>query len=462
MFLGDKYYTLGVGGLHSVDGAGCWEPAEGEVMCDVDVASYYPNIILTHKLEPEYWQGEFLPIYKKIVDQRLQAKAAGDKTTADVLKIVINGSFGKFGDKYSAIYDQRLLAHVTVYGQLGLLALIAMLEDMGHRVVSANTDGVTVISKDDSGLKDIVSAWEHMTGLTMEYTPYKGLYQTTVNDYIAITTTGAAKVKGDFIYEQDLRHMPNAFIVTRAVADYLKHGLPVSETIRNHTLLQDFLIGAQVRGAWKIYYGEEELGKIARFYKSTTPGLPTIKKIPTSDEVKGNAGILPNSVDSVPLPNLPEGLPADLDYAWYIDKANELLTKITTPKIPGMNRWAEELSAQGLQPNIVETGDRLSRANVDYGTVDFASIPPGHELVVRTGEDAKVLAMVKDGITLALYGVPDRYPAKTRDKILKDHGFTLIYGGSVPMPVWGCEVTWMEAGDFDDYYTQSERNKVGK
>jgi hypothetical protein len=43
---------------------------------------------------------------------------------ADSLKITINGSFGKLGNYYSALYAPDLMVQVTVTGQLALLKLI--------------------------------------------------------------------------------------------------------------------------------------------------------------------------------------------------------------------------------------------------------------------------------------------------------------------------------------------------
>src|SRR6478609_3841680 len=63
---------------------------------------------------------------------------------ADSKKIEINGSFGKFGSKWSALYSPDLLIQVTITGQLCLLMLIEQLEAAGVQVCSANTDGIVM------------------------------------------------------------------------------------------------------------------------------------------------------------------------------------------------------------------------------------------------------------------------------------------------------------------------------
>ena len=73
-------------------------------------------------------------IYQSIVKRRLEAKAKGDTVTADSLKITVNGSFGKFGSKYSFLYSPDLLINTTLTGQLTLLMLIEMITLAGGTV----------------------------------------------------------------------------------------------------------------------------------------------------------------------------------------------------------------------------------------------------------------------------------------------------------------------------------------
>ena len=83
-------------------------------------------------------------IYREIVAQRLEEKAAGNTLVANSLKIVINSFFGKSSNQYSALYDPRVMVSTTVMRQVLLLWLIAVLEDADIRVISAKTDGIVV------------------------------------------------------------------------------------------------------------------------------------------------------------------------------------------------------------------------------------------------------------------------------------------------------------------------------
>lgn len=468
LFLGDRWYTMGVGGLHSVDGPGQWVPEEDETLVDIDVTSYYPFLMITQNLFPHHWGHHFINIYKRIVEDRLRAKSTGDKTTADVLKIVINGTYGKTADPYSALWDPRVTASVTVSGQLALLTLIAMFTDAGGRVVSANTDGISLLCKtaDYEKMKQTVATWEEMTGLNMEYTPYKGIYQADVNNYIALTTDNKIKKKGKFnipkVGKVDLRHAPLHQICARAVMEYLQNGTEIRDTVMNCTDLQEFIITQQVKGNYRVYWQGQELGKMVRFYKSDDSKKrgPIMKEPldPFSDE---KPAMVANSEMCVPVQNLPDKFPDDIDYHWYIVKAMEWLISITEPKKPGMNNVAMMMIKQGLTPAIVDPhAARLSRARPIIGEIDFTSIRKVEAIGVATGRDYNIMAVRQANGVISNIMVTDRhYPSKTRPKIMKDNGWELLYSGNVavnPYSMWRMTPT----RDMSEFYTEAEMRKV--
>jgi DNA polymerase elongation subunit (family B) len=185
--IGSTVYKLGMGGLHSQESCVSHVVDEDTYLIDRDVASFYPRIILNERLYPKHLGTAFLDVYGGLVDKRLAAKNAGDKTTANALKITINGGFGKFGNKYSRLYSPDLLLQVTLTGQLALLMLIEMVEFHGIPVVSGNTDGI-VIKCPKSRYEDlnaVIALWEQITGFQTEETRYAGTYCRDVNNYYA-------------------------------------------------------------------------------------------------------------------------------------------------------------------------------------------------------------------------------------------------------------------------------------
>lgn len=472
LYLGDRWYAMGIGGLHSVDGPGCWKADAEWMLIDIDVASYYPFSMINLNLYPRHWGPEFIKIYEHIVKTRLVAKRSGDKKTADVLKIVINGTYGKTADPYSAMYDPLVTASVTVNGQLALLVLIGMLTAAGGIVVSGNTDGITLKCRrsEYDAMKGVVSLWETLTKYEMEYTEYKAVYQKDVNNYIAVPTDGGLKAKGVFLTpkpgKHDLRHSPNFKICARAVQAYLKDGVPVTDTVRGSTNLQDFIITQQVKGDWMVEWRGQPLGKMVRFYKSNSPDAAPIVRTPLTVEVKGNAGNVAGSESCIPVPDLPNTFPTDIDYQWYIDKANDWITSITRGKKHGLNAQAKRLGDLGLKPTLVDVLGKPTIAKVELGELDFSSglTPQGKNgiLGVCTGGDTGCMALLnEDGSTRCLIQTTNRYPSKTRATVTKQHGITLVFGRSVAVsedtPVF--EEVWF---DLDQYYTPAELKKVGR
>lgn len=198
--IGHGHYRMGIGGLHSSEKSVFYIADTDTLLIDRDVASYYPSIILNQRLYPSHMGPAFLDVYETIVARRLAAKAAGNKLVADSLKITINGSFGKFGSKWSSLYSPQLLIQVTVSGQLYLLMLIEMIENSGIEVISANTDGVisklpTIRYKD---FLATIKTWEHITGFLTEETRYNSLYSRDVNNYFGFKTDGTVKTKGAY------------------------------------------------------------------------------------------------------------------------------------------------------------------------------------------------------------------------------------------------------------------------
>lgn len=83
-------HTMAKGGLHSKMPPMIVEENDEYCIIDIDYGSFYPNIMIMLNIIPPHLGEAFLEVLKMITTQRLEAKANGDKVTADALKIVIN------------------------------------------------------------------------------------------------------------------------------------------------------------------------------------------------------------------------------------------------------------------------------------------------------------------------------------------------------------------------------------
>lgn len=317
--LGNSVYRMGIGGLHSSEQSVAHLADDDTVLVDRDVASYYPNIILTTGLAPAHMGNAFTVAYRDILQRRLKAKAAGDKVTDSALKITVNGSFGKFGSKWSKLYSPDLLIQTTITGQLALLMLIEMLESEGIPVVSANTDGV-VIKCPKARLpmmEFVVWEWENTTGLTMDATRYRALYSRDVNNYIAIKPDGEFKLKGAYA-PAGLQKNPTNEICTGAVVKHLLDGTPVADTIHACQDIRKFVTIRQVKGG--AIKDDAYLGKAVRWYYARGATGTINYKI--------NGYTVARSEGARPLMQIPDSFPSDVDHDWYIAEANSILKAI--------------------------------------------------------------------------------------------------------------------------------------
>ena len=319
--IGKAVYQIGIGGLHSCEKSQYVE-AKDNILIDLDVSSYYPSIILQQQIAPKAMGKDFLNLYQSLVTRRLNAKKAGDKVTADTFKICLNGSFGKLGSRYSALYAPELLIQTTITGQLALLMLIERMEAHGIQIMSANTDGIVCLcpKKKEREMKKIAWDWMLDTSFNLERTDYRVLASRDVNNYVAVKPDGSLKRKGCFA-SGGLMKNPDRNIVYIAVAEFLANGTPIIETVKNCKDIRQFITVRHVQGG--AVYKDEYIGKAVRFYSCKETIL-----VENCLYYKRNGNKVPGSTGCKPLMELYDGMPEDLDHEPYIREAKELLKDV--------------------------------------------------------------------------------------------------------------------------------------
>ena len=382
--LGTSVYRMGIGGLHSSEKRAVHHSDKDFVLIDADVASYYPNIILTLGLYPETMGKVFLKVYRGIVDRRLAAKAkqkelekeikglegrmAQENRPSELMrerveelkaeahqqkvaneggKIMINGSFGKLGSRWSALFSPNLLITVTLTGQLALLMLIEWMELAGISVVSGNTDGIVIKCPRNrlDEMKSIIKRWEKETGFEMETAEYISLYSRDVNNYIALKSGADPKRKGAYAKSGlEEKKNPTMDICAEAVSIFLSTGVPVSKTIRDCRDIRKFVTVRTVKGGaiWNVK--EVEFERIGKRGQKLKPGIEFDaseaqylgKAIRWYQSTCGNGAIhykdslnrVPKSEGARPLMDLPDEFPEDVDFSWYVRESRRILVDI--------------------------------------------------------------------------------------------------------------------------------------
>lgn len=316
-------YQMGIGGLHSQEKSVAHHTDDRYVVIDTDVTSYYPFLILNSGITPANLGQNFLRVYRNIVDTRVKAKEQGNSILAEVLKIVVNGTFGKLGSMWSIMYAPDLMLRVTLTGQLSILMLVEMFEMSGIEVTSVNTDGIVVkcLREKEEEFHNIVKYWEHISGLRTEETRYKATFSRDINNYIAVYE----KAQKGKLYKAKGAYGPTApkknavtEICSQAAAKYLLDHTSIEQTIRECKDIRQFTAMQFVNGG--AVKDGEYLGKVIRWYyaegiKDEIIYAKTGNKVSNTDGAK-------------PLMVLPDSFPDDINYNWYIAKTEKILKEI--------------------------------------------------------------------------------------------------------------------------------------
>lgn len=172
--------------------------------------------------------------------------------------------YGKTNEINSWQYDPKVTFSVTLENQFLLLMLAEEVNLAGIEILSLNTDGI--LCKVKYSQKEIYDSicknWEELSGFTLEDTLYTKFIQTSVNDYIAETTYGSIKYKGDFEIEKEIHKNSSNKIIRIALKNYFINNIPVEETIKNHKEIFDFCIGVRAKGKTFFEYRYVENGKV--------------------------------------------------------------------------------------------------------------------------------------------------------------------------------------------------------
>lgn len=276
--LSNTLFSVGVGGIHSLNKPEIFVPKDDEYIGHLDVASMYPSFIVQYGWFPRHLGKAGLDVYINLYKERLDAKHSGQKTKNLALKLVLNSVTGKMQQETSWMYDPFSVFKIRINGQLVLLMLIDILLQHNCKIVQVNTDGVMFIGKKgiENHLQESVVELEKKTKLSFEGNNYEAFYQYAVNDYFGIEdgysqsrNPKLIERKGMFITDTKLGKGLTPTIVPKAVIRYFVDNIPLEKTIKECTDIKEFMMGQRVDKKFSVEYGDEPVQRINRFYAST-------------------------------------------------------------------------------------------------------------------------------------------------------------------------------------------------
>lgn len=319
------HYVFGLGGLHAVRPDTIWDNIKS-----IDVKSFYPNIAIQFDLKPKHMGEKFTKVYRKLYDQRVEAK---DPVVNNGLKEALNSVFGKSNSIYSPLYDPDFTFSITINGQLLMAMLAERIEmEQAGMVIMVNTDGMEIKLKDEAKFNQILSDWIKLTRMNVSTGAYSKIMIRDVNNYIAMTFAGDVKTKGAYEVNKDWNKDPSASVCAYAVQRWFVDNIPVEKTIRNveshHDVnrMQSFHLYKRAKTG-KLYAlspdgsTEIELPKTIRYYISDV-GY-TLYQI--TDAMKAKVHADGNVTFLNDLTYDPDR--SNVDLKWYIREANKMIVE---------------------------------------------------------------------------------------------------------------------------------------
>lgn len=356
------------------------------IIRNFDVASYYPHLMTICG-----YTSRNIPspeVFENVLEQRMKAKAAGDKATANALKLVVNTTYGAMLNQYNDLFDPLMGRSVCITGQLFLLEMAQNLyqnvEDLV--IVQLNTDGVMIEFYEDQyeEVLAIVNEWQSRTGFELEEDSVALIAQKDVNNYVEVQPNGSVKTKGGYLVRGiapagAFNVNNNACIVATALKEYFVNGTPVEETINGCNDIFQFQIiakaGAKYREAYHLVDGEQvPVQKVNRVYATKDERYGKLFKVKAENDATAKIEMLP---EHCIIDNDNHLTITDVDKSFYIDMAkkrvNDFLgikpekkkttrrtkTMATTTKTENVYQKLIKAREQFLNADVQKTGKNM-------------------------------------------------------------------------------------------------------
>lgn len=329
--VGECPITIGYGGIHGAIPNYMFEETEERVIVNKDVGSYYPHLMTicgyTSRNIPS------AETFEGILEKRMQAKKAGDKATANALKLVVNTTYGAMLNQFNDLYDPLMGRSVCISGQLYLLELAVHLhrdiEDL--KIIQLNTDGIMVECDKRylDKVNEICNEWQMRTGFSLEEDKVIKIAQKDVNNYIEVQADGTSKAKGGYLVRGistvgSFNINNNTVIVAEALKEFFVSGIAPEDTINTCDDIFKFQIIAKASSKYKEAYQLVD-GKKVSVQKTNRVYATTDKTLGTLYKVKEDGAVA--KIESLPehciIDNENQLTVKDIDKSFYIELANK-------------------------------------------------------------------------------------------------------------------------------------------
>ena len=317
-------FVFGLGGIHGSMESIVVESDDENVIVDLDVTSYYPNLAITNGFYPAHLGKQFVAIYKHLFEQRKQYSKKSAESA--MLKLALNGVYGDSNNQFSVFYDPLFTMSITLNGQL-LLCLLAegLMAIPGLQIIQINTDGLTVrVPRSQKILVDMArAAWQERTGLNLEEAIYKSMMIRDVNNYIAVYEDGTTKRKGAYEWKAQWHQNAGGLVIPKVAEKVLVEGAPIRQTVEQWSDKMDFMLRTKVPRSSYLLWGDDRVQNTTRYYISKS-GKPLTKVMPPLKNKTEWRRIGVESGWNVQVCNNIADATLPIDYDYYINEVEKL------------------------------------------------------------------------------------------------------------------------------------------
>ena len=321
---GGLEFFFGTGGIHASVENEIFIADDQMMILDLDVTSMYPSIAISQGYYPEHLGPTFVKVYDELRQQRIGYKKGSPENA--MLKLALNGVYGKSNDPFSIFFDPKFTMSVTLTGQLALAMLAERLSGIGQ-IIQANTDGITIYVDRDryEQVKRICTEWEKETGLTLEEAEYSRMFVADVNSYIAEYVKGGVKRKGRYEWDVEWHQDASALVVAKVAEQVLLKGVPIRATVENWPDRMDFMCRVKIPRSSTLWGSDgRQLPNMLRYYVAKdgvelTKIMPPLAKNPGVPRhfavVKGHKVCPCNNIADATM---------DIDFDYYVTEVEKL------------------------------------------------------------------------------------------------------------------------------------------
>lgn len=343
--IGSCEFKVGAGGIHGCNGVYNMIADDDHLILNDDVMQFYPSMIVENG-----YLSRNVPNpddYKQVTVERAIAKKAGDKKTANCLKLVNNTTYGAQKNQYNDLYDPLMALSICLSGQLYLLELATHLYlAVNAELIQLNTDGIMFrIEKNrNEEAQAIMREWQDRTHFVLEEDNIELIIQKDVNNYLERQVGGATKVKGGMLvrgisYVGAFKVNNNMTIVPEAVQKWFFEGIPVEDTINACNDPLKFQIIAKGGSKFKNVYHLQIINgdfvylpvqNCNRVYATTDT---TKGKLYKQREGETSMMQIPSLPDYCIIDNSNEISIDRVNKSWYIEEAKKIVKAFTQEKL---------------------------------------------------------------------------------------------------------------------------------